>query len=369
MVNFFIQDRLEILAMATNNPIKQTTFGLLPEPEGRMGSFGMSMVLNVSVAAVLLLLTIAQVHQVQQHKYTTELIFPVSQPKPYVPPAPKIKFLPPPPVVKEEAPKIEMPKPLQEPPKVVEMKTPQPVMPKIEAAPPLRVTPPPQPKTGLFKSEIPTPVANNHAAPTPKTGGFGDPVGVKPNPNANRAATIASVGSLDAAPGTASGSGAARKGTVQGVSFGSGVANGVPGGRDRGTVASAGFSSGVVGGTGQPGSHGTVARSNFGDMYGSAPTPTARPQEAVATPIVVLAKPLPTYTPEARQLKIEGDVTLQVKFEASGQVEVLRVVNGLGHGLDEQARIAAEHIRFKPATRDGHPIDEVSIIHVSFQMA
>lgn len=358
--------------MATDNVVKRGTFGLLPEPEGRLGSFGMSMVLNVTIAALMLLLTIAQVRQVHEHRYeATQLIFPVEQPKPYVPPVPKVKIIPPPPEVKLERPKIEMPKPLPAPPKVAEIKLPTPEMPKVEAAPPKRVTPPPQPKVGMFQSTTPTPVANNNSKPTPKAGGFGDPEGVKPNPNATRAATIAAAGSFNAAPGVgAPGAGAARAGAVHGVDFGSGVQNGVPGGKDKGAVASAGFNNGVVGGTGQPGSHGTVAKGSFGDnMYGSAPAPAARPQEAAATPIVVLAKPLPTYTPEARQLKIEGDVTLQVKFAASGQVEVLRVVSGLGHGLDEQAKIAAERIRFKPATKDGHAIDEVSIIHVTFQMA
>ncbi|MFP5226958.1 MAG: energy transducer TonB [Acidobacteriota bacterium] len=337
-----------------------------------MGSFGMSMVINVTIAALLLLLTIAQVHQVQEHRYqTTQLIFPVEQPKPYVPPVPKIKFVPPPPAVKLDQPKIEMPKPLPPPPKVAEIKLPTPMLPKIEAAPPKRFTPPPQPKLGAFKSETPTTVANNKTAPSPKMGGFGDPEGVKPNPTATRAATIASIGSFNAAPGTARGAGAARQGAVHGADFGSGVANGVPGGKDRNaTVASAGFGNGVLGGTGSKDSHGTVARGSFGDtMYGSAQTPAARPQEPQTTPIVVLSKPLPAYTSEARQMKIEGDVTLEVRFMASGQVEVLRVISGLGHGLDEQAKLAAERIRFKPATRGGQPVDQVSIIHVTFQMA
>jgi len=358
--------------MATDNTLNRGTFGLLPEPEGRMGSFGMSMVLNVTIAGLALLLTIAQVHQVQQRKYeTTQLIFPVEQPKPYVPPAPKLHELPPPPVVTQERPKIEMPKELPPPPKVAEIKLPTPEMPKMEAAPPKRFAPPPQPKVGLFKSEAPTVVANNQSAPSPHTGGFGDPQGVHPNPNANRQATVAALGSFDAAPGTAKGGGAARQGSVHGVDFGSGVANGVPGGRDTGAkVASAGFGNGVLGGTGQPNSHGTVARGGFGDnMYGTGAAPVVRPQEPATTPIVVLAKPLPTYTAEARQLKIQGDVTLEVRFGATGQVQVLRVISGLGHGLDEQAKIAAERIRFRPATKDGHPVDEVSIIHVTFQMA
>jgi TonB family protein len=60
---------------------------------------------------------------------------------------------------------------------------------------------------------------------------------------------------------------------------------------------------------------------------------------------------------------------LQVRFLATGQVEVLRVVNGLGHGLDEQAKRVAEQIRFKPAEKDGHPVDHTTLIHVTFQLA
>jgi TonB family protein len=223
----------------------------------------------------------------------------------------------------------------------------------------------------MFKSSTPTLVANNTVAPTPKTGGFGDPVGVKPNPDANRPATIAAVGSFAGAPGVGQGAGAARKGAVQGVAFGSGVANGVPGGKDtRGTIASAGFSNGVVGGTGKPGGTGSVAQSGFsGTGFGQNSPRAAAVEQVHATPLVVISKPRAAYTAEARHLRIEGDVTLQVRFLASGQVQVLQVLNGLGHGLDEQAKVVAEGIRFKPATKDGQPVDQVTVIRVTFQLA
>jgi TonB family protein len=313
----------------------------------------------------------SQVHQEKMRHYqTTELVFPVEQPKPYVPPAPKVKFIPPPPKV-EQPPKITIPKPQPEPPKPVPVKIPTPEVAPVVAAPPKAVAPPPQPKVGLFKSATPTEVANNKTAPSPKVGGFGDPVGVTPNPNANKPANVAAVGAFNAAPGVGQGAGAARQGSVKGTAFGSGVANGVPGGKDHGTVASAGFSNGVVGGTGAPGSHGTVAAGGFGApaSSGSGGTHVAKVEEPGSTPIVVVAKPLPQYTQEAKQLKIEGDVTLEVRFTASGQVQVLRIVNGLGHGLDEQARLAAERIRFKPATKNGTPVDQVSVIRISFQLA
>src|SRR5215470_15790877 len=359
------------MASNDNDLLNHANLGLLPEAKGRFGSFGVSTIVNVVAGGILLLLTMAKVHEEKVHYQTTELVFPVEQPKPYVPPVPKVKVIPPPPKV-EEAPKIVQPKPRvePEPPKPQVVKIPTPEAPHLVAAPPKAVAPPPQPKVGLFKSSTPTQVANNNTAPSVKTGGFGDPVGVTPNPNATKPANIAAVGSFGSAPGPAQGAGAARQGSVHGTSFGSGVVNGVPGGKDRGTVASAGFSNGVIGGTGTPGNHGTVATAGFSSPVNSGGSQqVAKVEKPTSTPIVVVAKPLPQYTSEAKQLKIEGDVTLEVRFTASGQVQVLRIVNGLGHGLDEQAKLAAERIRFKPATKNGEPVDQVSVIHISFQLA
>ena len=359
--------------MATNeSPFDRGTFGLLPEPKGRGRSFALSALLNAGAAAIVLLLSLAGVHEVRHHQNVTQLVFPSVTPKPVPTPVPQVKYLPPPPVVRDEMPKIAMPKSVTPPaPKPVNIRMPEPVLPKLEAAPPRRVAPPPQPKVGLFKSAAPTQVANNRATPSVRAGGFGDPDGVKANPNATQRPTIAAVGSFSGAPGVGpTGAGRARPGAIHGTDFGSGVAHGVAGGHDRGTVASSGFGSGVVGGTGRPGSHGTVATTSFGNNeFGSAAGRRLQPKQAATTPIVVLSKPLPAYTAEARELKIQGDVTLRVCFTATGQVQVLGVVNGLGHGLDQQAVKAAERIRFKPATKGGRPVNEISLIRITFQMA
>ena len=174
------------------------------------------------------------------------------------------------------------------------------------------------------------------------------------------------MGAFNQAPGANQGAGAARKGALGGTSFGAGAVNGVPGGHDMGKVASAGFANGVVGGTGKPG--GSVSTGGFNQ--GAAPTQVAIKQtEPAFVPPVVISEPHPQYTAEAAELHIQGEVTLQVRFMASGQVEVLRVVNGLGHGLDEAAKRVAEQIRFKPAEKDGHPVDHTTLIHVTFQLA
>ena len=64
-------------------------------------------------------------------------------------------------------------------------------------------------------------------------------------------------------------------------------------------------------------------------------------------------KPTPAYSAEARDARIEGTVALDVEFSASGTVHVIRVIEGLGYGLDDLAVSAAEQMRFSPAVRNG----------------
>jgi TonB family protein len=86
-------------------------------------------------------------------------------------------------------------------------------------------------------------------------------------------------------------------------------------------------------------------------------------------PVEIISKPKPVYTEEARKRGIEGEVVLEVIFEASAQTRVVRVLRGLGHGLDEAAIQAASQIRFRPARRDGNPVDTTAIVHIVFEIA
>ena len=101
--------------------------------------------------------------------------------------------------------------------------------------------------------------------------------------------------------------------------------------------------------------------------------PARRSESIVTTPTVVpvrvLSKPTPVYTDEARRLKIEGEVVLEVEFCASGKVRVIRVVRSLGHGLDESAKVAAQQIQFSPATSEGRPVDYRTTIQIVFRLA
>jgi TonB family protein len=48
---------------------------------------------------------------------------------------------------------------------------------------------------------------------------------------------------------------------------------------------------------------------------------------------------------------------------------VSHVVSGLGHGLDESAVRAAQQIKFKPAKREGQPVDFPARVRIEFRMA
>jgi len=206
--------------------------------------------------------------------------------------------------------------------------------------------------TGEFAGSSVPPTVN---APISKvqTGGFGDPNGLKPSDNRkpNGKLMASAQGSFDmpVGPGQGDGSGGAKgmKGTVASADFGDGVAT--PGRANGRVVASSGF-----------GAQEVAQNTGHTQRVDSGPATTG---------VEITYKPNPVYTDEARNLKLEGEVLLEVEFAANGELHVNRVVRGLGHGLDEAAIAAANKMRFKPASRNGQAIDSTAIVHVVFQMA
>jgi TonB family protein len=192
------------------------------------------------------------------------------------------------------------------------------------------------------------------AAPVNKvqTGGFGDPNGIPGKGDPNKATNVNRRGSpgLPGGPGYGNGTGGDKgiRGTVASTGFGNGTANPPPPVR-RGTVQSTGFADQ------------TVAT--------DAPKKKVASGESATTPVNILDKPRPEYTAEGRRLRIEGDVVLDMVFLANGTIQVNRVISGLGHGLDDAAMHAAQQIKFKPAKRDGQPVDFPARVRIEFRLA
>jgi TonB family protein len=142
------------------------------------------------------------------------------------------------------------------------------------------------------------------------------------------------------------------------------------GAANGGAVTTGGFSSEAPAPRGAANGSGEVQTAGF-DLRASAP---AQPSVAALTkpvdrPVEIVFKPTPEYTDEARSARIEGTVSLELEFTAAGDVRVLRVVSGLGHGLDEAAQRAALNIRFKPAQSDGRAVDSRATVHITFRLS
>jgi TonB family protein len=350
-------------------------FSLLPETKPRMSALGTSLIVQICLVAFLVTIPLLFPQQMIPHAIymVTSIAGPPldipEPPKPKPPAPPKVAKVTPPPPVKIEEPKPNVVK-FMAPPKIQAPKvkprevaaelpkvndTFQSANLKLDTAQPARPREPV--KTGLMgsgSSAIPT-----ITKPTPvekvQTGGFGDPNGVTGPSDPNKRANIGQFGNpaLPPGPGYGNGSGGAtgQRGIIASTGFGNGVA--IPptgGGKKGGTVQTAGFT-------------------NTNDQV--AQTPRKKVDDAPAVePVVILAKPKPVYSAEAIKLNLEGEVLLEVVFPASGgEVQVNRIVKGLGHGLDEAATRAAQQIKFKPALSNGRPVDFPAVVHIVFQIA
>jgi TonB family protein len=135
------------------------------------------------------------------------------------------------------------------------------------------------------------------------------------------------------------------------------------------TVAVGAFGGGTNAQTGG-GAHAAGVRVGGFDQTAPASEsrPLRQPETNTYTAVEILFKPKPVYTTDARDSRVEGEVSLEVVFLATGEIRVGRVLHGLGHGLDEAAQQAAARVRFKPATRAGVPIDTPATIRITFEL-
>jgi TonB family protein len=343
--------------------------GLPAPPRKRWKHFGYGLLSQAVLLAVLIQVGLIQPAKIVRNTKSYVLTLAVPVPVPHEVQKPRAMVRPPKIVLKD------MPKLVEAkiPPAPVKIESPKFDAPKIEAKAPVapkaivsqkpvfetatvaKVEPKPGPlvKTGDFGSSGSSAKATSDLqAKQVQTGGFGDPNGIAAKNTSNGPANIAKAGGFDMPQG-------------EGYGNGTGGKNGT-----RALVASAGFGNGTAAPGG--GGHGTggVVRTVGFDSTPVASAPRTRAvAEPESTSPQVLSKPTPVYTAEARAMKLEGEVLLEVVFSASGKIEVKRVVRGLGHGLDEAAIRAAEQIKYKPATRGGAPVDSTATLHIVFQLA
>jgi TonB family protein len=350
------------------HPVQFAHFGVLNDGTRSKGAAVSAITINVIILAVFVILGMVVKTNPLVAKRIAELTLPPEPPKvapaPKPPPPPPVK-LPPPPKIAE--PKIKMPEPVKLPEiKPIEVPTPKPVV--LAPAPPKAVKPPPAPVKVNLSTAMAASVKNNDAHPTAvRLGEASNPM----KPLTGPAVSRVNMGSAGMPGMNAANTGNGPHATA--VNMGSGSANGRMDGRDNAAHAVTGVKLGVTGGTGPLNSR------NYSNAPVQVQLQTAQRVEPVRTQVQqsVLAsapkvtyKPNPVYTQEAKAMHLEGNVSLRIRVTASGAVQVLGVVHGLGHGLDQSAIQATEATRFRPALDNaGHAIDWEGVVLVNFQMS
>jgi TonB family protein len=74
------------------------------------------------------------------------------------------------------------------------------------------------------------------------------------------------------------------------------------------------------------------------------------------------------YPQEAKENKIEGIVKIRAFIEKSGEVSSAQVVEGIGYGCDENARLSVYYTRFKPGLQKGKRIKVQMLIPIEFKL-
>jgi len=343
---------------------------LLPDGESRMKKVGVSAAIQAAFVTFVFLMPLIFPRQMKTALsfMKVDVAMPITE-VPVAPPPPPPKIVkmktpePTPPPVEVKLNPVQphvfiTPKLLQPKIKTMDAKAPE-LNPVFEAAK-VDTPQPNQPKkpkedvkVGTMSSGNATPATVKAPVEKVQTGGFGDPTGLpgKGNPNAHLIVNAQGLNTLPNGPGYGNGTGGDKgiRGTVASTGFGNGTANPPPSGGKRGSVQAGGFGDATV--------------------AAEAPKKKANNDGPADTPVTILDKPKPEYTAEGRSMKLEGDVTLDVVFLASGHVQVNRVISGLGHGLDESASKAAQQIKFKPALREGQPVDYPARVRIEFRLA
>jgi protein TonB len=133
---------------------------------------------------------------------------------------------------------------------------------------------------------------------------------------------------------------------------------GVPNSNLKGFSMGNGNGSGIGAGNGSGIGPGSGSNTGGGPMHigGSIRPPT------------VLYSVEPEFSEEARKAKFSGNVQVYLWVDEQGNPSHIKVVRGVGMGLDEKAVEAVRQYKFKPAMQNGKPVKVDLYIDVNFQI-
>jgi periplasmic protein TonB len=125
-----------------------------------------------------------------------------------------------------------------------------------------------------------------------------------------------------------------------------------------------GMSMGNGSGTGLGSGNGSGLGPGSGGNTGGGPR---RIGGGVSAPVLIYSVE-PEFSEEARKAKVAGNVLVNLWVDTNGNPSHVRVIRGVGMGLDEKARDAVMQYKFKPAMENGHPVLVELNVEVNFQI-
>jgi TonB family C-terminal domain len=106
---------------------------------------------------------------------------------------------------------------------------------------------------------------------------------------------------------------------------------------------------------------------NFSEMHTAPTGPPSTSGGEVVEP-APLRKVDPKYPPNAVAENIEGEVVLYAVIRRDGSVDSIQLVKGIDRQLDTNAVRALAQWKFRPAERNGEPVDLEAIVHIPFHL-
>jgi TonB family protein len=106
---------------------------------------------------------------------------------------------------------------------------------------------------------------------------------------------------------------------------------------------------------------------NFTEMRTAPAGPASASSGEVAEPSP-LRKVDPKYPPNAIAENIEGEVILYAVIRRDGSVDSIQLVKGIDPQLDGNAMRALAQWKFRPAERNGEPVDLEAVVHIPFHL-
>lgn len=109
-----------------------------------------------------------------------------------------------------------------------------------------------------------------------------------------------------------------------------------------------------------------AASPQTGEAGDAAPAAPLKVGGDVKAPVVI-KRVEPEYTEKAKAAHVAGIVIMQLTIDKSGRVTAAEVIKPLPFGLNQTALAAVKQWEFKPATRNGVPVDVIFLVTLNFR--